>query len=923
MKKLKLSLTLASCCLATTLSAQGIPAEDSTFTLTTIAEVTVKGEDITRLSTVSATGALQGQVPGATIIQNSAQPGMGYNINIRGIGTFGDSNPLYVIDGIAGGSLEALNPADIESVEILKDGASTALWGIRGGNGVVLVTTKRGGGGRTKVSYDGFYGWQNVSKMPSMTTAQDYMILINERGFNESGALINWENLLPENLYNAIRNGQSTNWLNEVYKKGAPTTNHTVNVSGGQKGHTYSVGLSYTGQDGIIRPESSSFRRFNLRVNTDNVAIRSKRGLDILTIGETLNLNYNKRHTLAEGDRNWNSIRNYLSACPLLPVYGEDGSFFDAAAREASGWNFGTDETAMHPILIDNNTAMGLNSSTNLNIQGSFYIQLQPIKGLKLKSTAGYLLSTGETTTEEKVYRVNEKYFNDEASTTKTTFNNRNLSWENTLSYDCTIASKHNLGALVGMSAEKWTLHETPGILLAYFANLHYNYDNRYTISATYRTDGSSYLKKGHRWMSFPSVSASWTISNERWMKPVKDWFSLLKLRASWGVSGNLNTANILNYNAFAFNAAGYTFGNKASDSTSAFINSIENGDLTGETSKQFNVGIDVRFFDSRLGLSIDGYHRTSSDCIIPVSDPTALGTLTTYLNSGEIRNAGIEYAIDWGKYTGDFQYGIKLNGAWNRNEVVRIGTADQILHGAKDVLSDNTGEIYRSMVGQPVGVFYGYKTLGVFQNHDEIVNYPGAKFEDTIPGELIYADINGDGILNEEDRTVLGKSHPDVTTGINLWFAYKGLDLSISGYGAFGQQIVASYSAFTENQTANFTSDMLDRWCGEGTSNTLPRLGYGFNRNWGRVSDLLVQDGSYFRLSNITLGYDFKQFIRNDVISRCRLYVAARNLATLTKYRGADPELNYSAGESWMQGIDLGSYPTAKTFLVGINLSF
>ncbi|MCQ2153486.1 MAG: SusC/RagA family TonB-linked outer membrane protein [Bacteroidales bacterium] len=953
MKKLKLSLVLALCCLATTLSAQDAAYKDAAGTASapdpldepidigygtqrqetiTGATVKVKGEDLTKLSTVSAFTALQGQTPGALIIQNSGQPGAGFKVNVRGIGTFFDAEPLYVIDGVTGGDVNALNPADIESIEILKDAASTGIYGGLGGNGVVIVNTKKGKEGRTKVSYDGFYGWQNLARTPDVVDGRQYMQLYDMMLLNEGLEPVKWAEVLPANLYVGLMSGdwKGTNWLQEAYRKGAPTTSHSVNVSGGPAGHTYSVGFSYTGQDGIlesVRDRGIAYERYTLRVNTDNVAIKV-RDLDLLTIGQTLNLNFSKNHGIANGDRSWNSVRDYLRTSPLLPVYDRNGSYYDLTSMIDDGYLFDTfSPSTVNTIALDNLSARGLNDSKNMGLQGSVHLQLQPIKGLKLKTKLGLLLSAGSTGWEEKEYTLNQSIFNNVASSGASTAVRQKISWENTLSYDCTIASNHHISALVGHSLESWSLAEafsgpalSRGALSSIFARLGYNYGDRYILNAAFRADGISYFPKGKRWAYFPSVSAAWVISNEPWMKNVKKYVSLLKIRGSWGQNGNAyatGTGTSVAYMDF------YGFGNKILPEQAAYIRGFDNPDLKWETTRQVNVGLDMRFLDSRLGLSIDGYRKTSIDCIIPAAVPSIYGNLEGYINGGSISNEGIELAIDWGKYTGDFQYGIKLNGAFNRNKVIRIDNTESVIHGRSDILSEGTSEIYRIEMGRPIGVFYGYKTLGVFQNQEQIDNYTGGKFEDSVPGDLIFADINGDGAITSEDRTVIGDPHPDFTAGLNLWFAYKGLDLNISGYGAFGQQIIKSYRSFTTCYKDNFSTDMLNTWQGEGTSDRLPRLTYGSDRNWRLISDIYVQDGDYFRISNITLGYDFKQLIRNAALSKLRLYASVQNPFTITKYQGMDPEVGYGAGESWMQGIDLGSYPSPRTFLVGINLSF
>lgn len=942
--------------------------------LLTGSSVQVKGEEIAKLSTTSSVGALQGQTPGVTITQNSGQPGQGYKVNIRGIGTIGDSEPLYVIDGVAGGSLSALNPSDIESIDVLKDAASAAIYGARAANGVVLVTTKQGKEGRAVVSYDGYFGGQYIQKMPNTANGQEYMQLYDMMLVNEGQDKTNWAQVLPHDQYAALMNGtwKGTDWLNEAYKKGAMTTNHVINVGGGSADHTYSLGLSYTGQEGIlgynqVDAVNSNFKRYTFRVNTDNVVIK-RNNLDILRIGNTLNFNYSQNCGIAEGDIYWNSVHNYLRTTPLLPAYtrDKDGNvtgFYDQAARDADGWKFDASTTSSaNPLALDALTSRGKNESRSFNLQGSVFLTLQLIKNLKFKTQFGYVMSAGSSRYQEKTYAINGKSFNDVETIGQSMSVNQKYTWENTLAYSWTAGTKHNFDAVIGQSIEKWGFGEsisgessnskfpndwtrawlsntnptslsqigvsgkprTQGGLASFFGRINYNYDGKYLFSATVRADGSSNFARGHRWGVFPSVSGGWVMSSEPWMEDAKDWLSFLKIRASWGQNGNASISNFQYLSTISLDAdAGYHFNNKEALSQGAVGDILGNDKVSWETSEQADFGVDARFFDSRLGVSLDGYIKTTKDWLVRAPIASVYGLNAPYVNGGDVRNSGVEFAIDWGKYTGEFKYSIKFNGAYNKNKVTRIANSEGIIHGEEDVLSEGTLEMYRAQVGYPIGYFYGYQTAGVFQNQAQIDSYTGAKYDDAQPGDLIYVDTNKDGVIDDDDRTMIGNPHPDFTTGLNLWFAYKGFDLNITGYGAFGQQIAKSYRSFADSQKDNFTTDFFNTWQGEGTSNRLPKLTYGNNRNWQQISDIYIENGDYFKISNLSLGYDFQRLFKSTVISKCRLYLAANNLFTITKYSGMDPEIGYGFDEDWVSGIDLGFYPSPRTFLIGINLSF
>ncbi|MCR5352472.1 MAG: TonB-dependent receptor [Bacteroidales bacterium] len=941
--------------------------------LLTGSTVQVKGDDLTRLSTTSVLGALQSQSPGVSITQSSGQPGEGFKVNIRGMGTIGDSDPLYVIDGVVGGSLSALNPADIESIDVLKDAASAAIYGARAANGVVLVTTKQGKEGRAVLSYDAYYGQQYIAKMPNLANAQEYMAALDLMYKNEGIALTDWAGVLPAKLYQSIQNGtwKGTNWMEEAYNKGAMTTNHALNLSGGTADHRYSIGLSYTGQEGLIgynkiRPAFADYNRYTLRVNTDNVVIKNG-DLDILRIGQTLNFNHSTNSGIANDvDIYWNSVHNILRTTPLLPAYkydenGNVAGFYDQDARSAEGWNFDTSTSSANPLAYDYYTSRGLQQSSSFTLQASAFAELQPIKNLKFKTQFGYVMGSGSSRSYNMTYNINPKAFNDFDSVSQSMNYNQRITWENTVSYNFSIKDLHNFDLVAGQSIEKWGMGvsisgkgtnsifpndwdraylsntkpkelsqvsasgspRSKGSLASFFGRVNYNYDNKYLFSATVRADGSSNFARGHRWGIFPSASAGWVISSEPWMAEAKDWLSFLKVRASWGQNGNASIDNFQYLSTIVLDTnASYAFDSEDSFATGAVGDVLANPEVSWETSQQLDLGIDARFFNSRLGVSIDGYIKDTRDWLVRAPIASVYGLNPPYINGGDIRNSGIEVAVDWSKNTGDFTYGINVNGAYNRNIVTRIANAEGIIHGAEDILSEGTVEMYRAQVGYPIGYFYGYKTAGVFQNQAQ-VDGTAVKYEDSKPGDLIFIDTNADGVISEDDRTMIGDPNPDFTAGLNFWMAYKGFDFSLSGYGAFGQQIAKSYRSFADSQRDNFTTDVFQTWQGEGTSNRLPILTFGSNRNWQNISDIYVENGDYFKISNVTLGYDFRRLVNMKHISKCRLYFTAQNLLTITGYSGMDPEIGKGTEDDWVSGIDVGFYPSARTFLIGVNIQF
>jgi TonB-linked SusC/RagA family outer membrane protein len=452
-------------------------------------------------------------------------------------------------------------------------------------------------------------------------------------------------------------------------------------------------------------------------------------------------------------------------------------------------------------------------------------------------------------------------------------------------------------------------------------------------INATLRADGSSRFASGNRFGYFPSVSAGWTISNEKFMESTKSWLDFLKIRVSWGQVGNQNIDNYQYLAPIKNTNTHYLFGSGYSDSDAAdqlgknwgaYPSRLANADLTWETSEQTNIGFDARLLQSRLGVNFDFYVKNTKDWLVQAPILATVGAGAPYINGGSVKNTGVELALTWNDQIGkDFTYNIGVNGSYNKNKVGEIPNEDGIIHGSSNQLYDNSPEFYRAENGKAIGYFWGYKTDGLFQNQQEINDWiaagNGILQSDVQPGDVRYVDVNHDGVIDDNDKVDLGNGMPDFTFGFNLGFTYKNFDFSVVASGAAGQQIVQSYRGQT-NKYANYTTRILDRWTGEGTSYTIPRVTEQ-NINW-QFSDLYVQDGDYLRISNITLGYDFAKLIHCKAISQCRLYAQVQNAFTFTKYDGMDPEIGYGT-DSWASGIDVGYYPRPRTFLVGVNLKF
>jgi TonB-linked SusC/RagA family outer membrane protein len=918
--------------------------------LVTGATVQVKGDDIEKLNTVSPLGALQSKTPGVSITQASGMPGEGYKVNIRGLGTTGDSAPLYIIDGITGGDINSLNPADIESIDVLKDAASAAIYGSRAANGVILVTTKQGKAGKTQLSYDGYIGIQNVYRMPDLLNAQEYAMIMNEERYEDGLTPYDFAALVPD--WKKIENGtwNGTNWMEEVRNKNAIITNHAINISGGSENSTFSTGLSYTYQDGILgKPCQPNYTRYTVRINSDHKILKAH-GHDLLTVGENVIYTYTQNRGINIGDNYSNDIRNMLLTSPFLPNLDENGSYHYAIPWEIREPN---------PIAKMDYSNNGSKSKSH-SLRAAIFATLQPIKNLKIKSNFGFTLGVDSYRYFVPVYKLSSNTMNDVNTVGQSMSSGCSLMWENTATYNFKLANKHDFTFLLGQSIEVDGLGEsisgsntnsifkdfnhaylnnTPVIssrttlngspwgresLASFFGRINYDYQGKYMATVVLRADGSSKFAAGHRWGYFPSVSAGWVITEEPFMESTKNWMDFLKIRASWGQNGNQSIPGYQYLSTIAFSDADYTFGpDKSIISNGAYPDILANPDITWEKSEQTDLGIDARFLNSRLGVNLDYYIKKTKDWLVQAPVLATVGTNAPYINGGDVKNTGIELGLSWNDHISDFVYSANVNFAYNKNKVTRIANTEGIIHGASNVLSNATDEMYRAQVGYPIGYFYGYKTAGIFQNQNEIDNYKKAKMSGATPGDVIWVDTNEDGVIDLNDRCKIGDPHPDYTLGISLSCAWKGFDLNATMSGVFGNQIMKSYRSFVDYPRNNFTSDIFGRWHGEGTSNKLPRLTSGTHTNWQYISDIYMENGDFLRMQNLTIGYDFKKLFAHMPLQECRIYFAANNLFTITGYSGMDPEVGYGGGEDWVSGIDLGFYPSPRTYMFGVNIKF
>ena len=939
--------------------------------LITGATVQVKGENIAKLNTVNPLEALQSQAPGVNLVQNSGFLNSGYKMTIRGLGTNGDSSPLFVIDGVANGSLDGLNPNDIESVDILKDAASAAIYGARAANGVVLITTKKGKAGVSEITYDGYVGWQNLYKIPAVLTAQEYMAIQDEGRIMDGLAPWDWGTYIPEASLQAIEDGswQGTNWLKKILNKNALVQNHSVNITGGTERSRYSIGGSYTYQEATmgVPNEAPDTRRYNARINSDHVVIR-KNGLDFLKVGETINYKYQQTDgSFGTGGIYWNGVHNMLIMSPLMPAYNSDGSYYLYADQVRDGYKWDVSNGANKNPIAYLDYMMNQNESAGHYMQSSFYAELQPIKDLRIKSQFGYIMSHSSYRSYVPRYeKLTESLQQEKDQVTQSMSESHRWSWENTVNYLFDV-KEHHLDVLVGQSLEKWGFGlsmnasaynssfydfehaylsnvpfvnanisslggspNTEGAIASFFGRVNYNFKEKYMASVVMRADGSSNFARGHRWGYFPSLSAGWVVSNERFMQHVGKWLNFLKLRASWGQNGNCSISPFQYLSKVTSNTTygGYTFGDLMDTvHTGSYAYQLINKDLTWETQETIDIGVDARFFDYRLGVELDWYRKTTKDWLVTAPVQMNFGADACSINGGAIKNTGFEAAFHWNDQVGeDFSYGVNLNLAYNKNKVTKIENSDGILHGNGSILWEGADECFRAEVGKPIGFFYGYKSQGIFQTQEQIDNYQGVKVngDATQPGDVIWCDINHDNKIDENDRTEIGNPHPDFTMGFSLNASWKAFDVAITTYGAFGHQILKCYRDFVSSPLNNYTTDIFERWHGEGTSNKFPRISSASSTNWNKISDIYIENGDYLKIKNITVGVDFKKFFKQLPMQQLRLYFTAQNVFTFTGYSGMDPEIGYSGDSySWSSGIDLGFYPSARTYMVGLNVKF
>ena len=936
----------------------------------------VGADELAQTAPVRVDNALKGLAAGVQVTTQNGQPGTGSVIRVRGTGTINTADPLYIVDGMPiNGGIDNINPADIASIEVLKDAASAAVYGSRAANGVVLVTTKQGAIGKVKVSYDFSYGWQSAWKKRSMLNASEYATRMKQYS-NGTDRFSN------TNL------GVGTDWQDVLFNDGAPVQNHQLSISGANEKVSYYFSAGYYNQEGIIggNYDRSNYERLSFRSNTlytlfDETKNRS--WLRKMTVG--VNMSYSRINNIgvSAGNLTGSPLGDALFLDPTMEVYAQDEDHVNGYTADIRS-KYGDpvrDQLTGQVLQIPENfneitNPLGRMSAQPGRKNNSDKVIANLTAELGIWDNLKYKFSWGSDLAFWGYDEWNHPYYlgrncnqsiADGRSSVMSEMN-RGYTWqiENVLTYDKTI-SQHTFNVVLGQSAERNTGRRLYGMakdliaymgdkanidfttslpnngnrnteggltdphsLASYFGRLSYNFAERYMLQLTVRRDGSSRFGENNKWGTFPSVSLGWNLTNESFMEKRPDWLTNTKIRLSWGKNGNeaignfRYTANVSMNNNYPFGAYGrgqqIVMGSKPSGTP--------NADLMWEESEQYDAGIDFGFLGNALTFTVDYYQKKTNGMLKEMAIPNYLGESKPWGNVGSMKNEGVEFEVGYKYSHKDFRFGVNANLSYLKNKLVDLGTADGFEMMDQVHILGNVG---RAENGMPYPYFYGYKTAGIFQNQAEIDAYTNSKGEKlqplAVPGDVKFVDFDNDGTIDDKDKTMIGKGTPDWTFGLNLTAAYKDIDFSVLFSGSLGQDIM-DVTRRLDVSSVNVPQEFMKRWHGEGTSNTMPRFCYpgdDMNGNWKKVSDLYVHNGSFARIKNMQIGYTLpKNLTRKFFVDRLRLYVAAENLLTLTSYKGLDPEINATdvAGDK-SNGIDRGYYPQARTFTVGLNLNF
>jgi len=903
----------------------------------------VKGETLKDMPVTRIEDALKGRTSGVRVTSASGQPGEGSTVRIRGTTTIGNSDPLYVVDGVVvNGGIDFLNQGDIESIEVLKD-ASAGIYGTRAAGGVILVTTKQGNRNRTQVNYNAYYGTQAPWKKLALLNAREYGILMNESSVAAGGGIL-FDN--PDAL------GEGTDWQEAIFNDNAPIQNHELSISGGGEKSTYHTSFGYFDQSGIVSDAQSRYQRFTARFNsTHNITER-------ITFGNTLAYTRVVGRGISTNSEFGSPLSRAINIDPITPILETDPNVLSNnvftnfnVVTNSEGIPYGISELVTSEVL--NPVAalavqQGLGQSDK--IVGNVFGEIEFIDGLKLRSSIGTDLAFwgGEGFT--PIHYLNAT--NRADITRYSRDQNRGFYWifQNTLTYDKQFGD-HKIKLLAGTSAENnqgqgqgGSIQDIPvdniddaslsfstpiesqsffgfeyqDRLASYIGRVNYGFAEKYLITAILRADGSSKFGSNNKFGFFPSFSAGWVPTEEAFLRnnPI---INFLKIRASWGVNGNDRIGDF-RFVSTVSGGRNYTFGLDENLVNGSSPNAIANPDLRWEQTTQTNIGFDAKVF-KKFSVTFDWFNKVTSDMLLDIAVPSYVGNAGPVGNIATMENTGVELELGYGNNFGALGIDISGNISYVENQVIDLGPDKEFLTG--QTFSPQGLEITRTAVGQPIGFFYGFQTDGIFQNDAEVAAYTNADGTpiqpEASPGDFRFVDINGNGEIDPDDRGFIGDPTPNWTYGFNLTADWKGLDFRLFGQGVAGNEVFKATRRF-DLQMANLTANALDRWTGEGTTNDHPRLVMNDpNRNFSRSSDFYVENGAFFRIKTAQIGYSLPRNIMDKVgFQKIRIYVSGNNLLTFTQYSGFDPEIG---GGSF--GVDRGIYPQPRFYLVGVNATF
>ena len=876
----------------------------------------VSSKDLMKQSAASLGEALQGRASGLQVI-SSGKPGDNVSLKVRGLGSINNSDPLLVIDGVPTDMpLNALNMADVETVDVLKDASATAIYGSRGAYGVIIITTKKGKSGDGQLKFRASYGVQNATYTPKLLDATQFASLHNEMMRNNGQP--QYADYIDPTLL-----GKGTDWLDALMQT-ASTQDYSVSYSGGNDKSTYYVSGSVFNQDGIIR--STEYKRYTAQFNGDTQLFKW------LKLGNKITLNHDIKSSGGY------DLRGTMAALPTQSIKNEDGSWAGPVGDPKYVGDI------VNPI---GRMEMNTSETKGYNLLGNVFAEIKPFEFLTFRTTSGLQALFWEEKGWTPKYDW-EPIAKPESEASRRQNKSWTWLWDNILTFDKKFEDKHQLTVMAGSSAQENTFEYFGGSiqqfvsssaqqldngvlnptvfgngsdwsLLSFMGRANYTFDNKYLVTATIRRDGSSRFSKDNRWSNFPSLSLAWRLSEEGFYKK-NFWVNDIKLRAGYGVTGN--QASVGNYaSAAKLSTVQYNFNGTQVSGLVPWV--LPNRHVRWEEVEQYNIGTDLSLIDQRVYLTVDAYIKNTNDMLVGMSVPISTGYSdenVPQINAGKMRNKGFEISITSQNLTGAFSWSTSLNASYNHNEILALNGDVPIYTGGLGL--NQSAAIHA--VGHSINAFYGYVTDGIFQTQEEVDNHAlqvggNDPYNRTSPGDIRFKDLDNNGVINDLDRTYLGNPTPSWTFAMNNSFTWNNFDLEVFLQGVAGNKIFNANRMWLESMSVaqNQSVKVLDRWRGEGTSNSMPRAVFGDPNKNSRASDRFIENGAYLRLKNVSLGYTIPSvFTKKWFISSLRLYVTGQNLLTLTKYSGFDPEVGSN-------GIDNNIYPLTRTFNFGAEITF